>query len=243
MTLVKSDTGVVTTAEESRRAFGGLLVRRNKWTLTFRAKLIFGATLIAAAIAFVRGIYPFLAITEPVPSKVLVVEGWIHPYAIEAGAEEFSKGGYERIFTTGGPVLGNGGYVNDFQTAASVGADRLKDSGVPPDAVQMVPSHVNGRDRTYSSAVALREWLREHHEHIQSFNVVTEDAHGRRSRLMFEKAFGPGVKVGVISVRSPDFDAKHWWYYSEGAEEIVQETLAYCYAKFLFGLIRRDEER
>ena len=51
----------------------------------------------------------------------------------------------------------------------------------------MVPSHVIGRDRIYSSALALREWLREHKTQVRSFNVVTEDAHARRSRLLFEQ--------------------------------------------------------
>ena len=55
-------------------------------------------------------------------TDTLVVEGWIHEYAIRAAVEEFKKGSYQRVFTTGGPVVGNGGYVNDYQTSASVGA-------------------------------------------------------------------------------------------------------------------------
>jgi uncharacterized SAM-binding protein YcdF (DUF218 family) len=226
--------------QKNGRAFAGLLVRRNRWTLTIRAKIMLGLLIIVAAVAALLGVYPFLAFTQPVDSRVLVVEGWIHSYAIEKSAEEFKNGGYDRIFTTGGPVVGKGGYVNDFQTSASVGADRLKSAGIA--AVQMVPSRVNGRDRTYSSAVALREWLQEHHEQLSSFNVVTEGAHARRSRLMFQRAFGPEVRVGVISIRSPDFDAKHWWYYSEGTEEVVQETIAYVYAKFFFPTTRRALE-
>jgi hypothetical protein len=50
----------------------------------------------------------------------LVVEGGIHRYAIQAPAEEFKGSSYKRTFTTGGPVEGNGGYVNDYQTPASV---------------------------------------------------------------------------------------------------------------------------
>ena len=73
-----------------------------------------------------KGIYPFLAITHRVNADVLVVEGWIHEYAIRAAAEEFRSGSYRRVFTTGGPVVGIGRYINDFQTSASVGADLLK---------------------------------------------------------------------------------------------------------------------
>jgi len=178
--------------------------------------------------------HAFLAPTQRVDADILVVEGWVHPYAIRASAEEFQNHSYHRIFTTGGPVVGNGGYINDYQTAASVGADLLKKADVPAELVQMVPSHVMGRDRTYSSALALRDWLRAHDVQVRSLNIVTEGAHARRTRLLFEKALGANVTVGVIAVPSPDFDARRWWRYSEGVEEIVTEGVAYLYAKFFF---------
>ena len=110
----------------------------------------------------------------------------------------------------------------------------LKEQGLPAELVQMVPSHVSGRERTYSSAIALREWFREHNMQVRSLNIVTEGAHARRTRLLFEEAFGRDVKIGVIAVPSPDFDARRWWYYSEGLEEIVGEGFGYLYAKLFF---------
>lgn len=95
------------------------------------------------------------------------------PVTIRGGAEEFKTGSYERIFTTGGPENGNGGYTNDYNTSASVGAEILKKFGVPDDLLQMVPSRVIGRERTYSSAVALRNWFRGHNMFVHSINVVT----------------------------------------------------------------------
>src|SRR5438874_13533368 len=85
-----------------------------------------------------------------------------HEYAIRAAVEEFRSSSYQRVLTTGGPVEGTGGYINDYQTAASVGADLLTKSGLPNEFVQMVPSRVMDRDRTYGSAVALRNWFRQH---------------------------------------------------------------------------------
>ena len=155
-------------------------------------------------------------------------------FAIQVGAEEFNSHFYHRVFTTGGPVAGIGGYVNDYQTAASVGAGLLKKAGIPAEHVQMVPSHVIGRDRTYSSAIALRDWLREHDVEVRSLNIVTEGAHARRTRLLFEKALGPGVAVGVIAASSPDFNAKRWWRYSEGVEDVIDQSVAYVYARFFF---------
>ena len=221
-------------SEREGRRFGGLLVRRYRWVLSFKAKLLILLGLLVLGVILLFRIYPFLALTEPIDANFLVVEGWIHPYAIEAGAAEFRDHHYRQIFTTGGPVVGKGGYINDYQTSASVGADLLKKTGISDDLVQMVPSHIIGRDRTYSSAIALRDWFRRHGIQAQSLNIVTEGAHARRTRLLFEKALGPDVKVGVISVPSPDFDARRWWLYSEGLEDVVEEGIGYVYAKLLF---------
>ena len=166
--------------------------------------------------------------------NLLVVEGWVDQYAIDAAVKEFKSGRYEKIYTTGGPVLGNGGYINDYNTSASVGAQRLVSAGVPANRVQMAPSHVSGRDRTYSSALALREYFQTNGVTAKSFNVLTEDVHARRTRLLFQAAFGRETTVGIIAVPDPDYDAKHWWRYSEGVREIIGESIAYVYAKFFF---------
>jgi uncharacterized SAM-binding protein YcdF (DUF218 family) len=56
-------------------------------------------------------------------------------------------------------------------------------------------------------------------------NIVTEDVHARRTRLLFQKAMGPELRVGVIGVTNPDYDPKHWWLYSEGLKEVTSEAL------------------
>jgi uncharacterized SAM-binding protein YcdF (DUF218 family) len=167
-------------------------------------------------------------------TRVLVVEGWIHEHAIRAAVAEFRRGNYDRVFTTGGPVEGEGGYINDYYTAASVGADLLKKYGLPPGSLQMVPSRVMDRDRTYGSAVALRSWFREHNIEVRNINVLTENVHARRTRFLFQKALGAKIKVGIIAVTSPDYDPEHWWLYSEGLKEVSSETLALVYAEIFF---------
>lgn len=211
-----------------------LVNRKERWGLSGRGWLVLSVVLILSFAGWTLNIQPFLVETQRVPSDVLVVEGWIHEFAIRQAVKEFQAGHYRIIYATGGPIEGSGGYVNDFNTSASVGADLLVKDGIPPESVQMVPSHVSGRDRTYSSAVALREWFHEHHVAVSGFNLLTEDAHARRSRLLYQEAFGRDVAVGVIAAPDPDYDAKRWWYYSEGVREILGESIAYLYAKFFF---------
>jgi uncharacterized SAM-binding protein YcdF (DUF218 family) len=217
-----------------RRAMWGLFDRRERWSLSGRGRLIVISLFLLVSVLVLKSIYPFLAITHRVDANTLVVEGWINEYAIRAAVKEFQDNRYHRVFTTGGPVEGTGGYTNDFMTSASVGADLLKKAGVPEQSLQMVPSRVMDRDRTYGSAVALRNWFRDHNMVVSGINVVTEDVHARRTRLLFQKALGKDVRVGIIAVANMDYPANQWWHYSQGLKNVVSEFAAYLYARLLF---------
>jgi uncharacterized SAM-binding protein YcdF (DUF218 family) len=218
----------------SKALLWGVLIRRERWGLSWRGWSLLIAIIISLAFLLLRTLYPFLAVTHRVETRILVVEGWIPEYAIRVAVKEFTVGDYKQIFTTGGPIVGSGGYTNDYQTSANVGAGRLRAAGLPSELVQMVPSHVMSRDRTYAAASALHDWFRNHRISVQGINVVTENTHARRTRLLFQEAFDKDLAVGVIAVRNPDYDEKRWWQSSEGVKDVLSEALAYIYAKFFF---------
>src|SRR6059058_3586699 len=217
-----------------RRALWGLLDRKERWSLSWRGRLILASALFLVGALVLKGVYPFLATTHRVNANILVVEGWIHEYAIRAALKEFQSNHYARIFTTGGPVEGTGGYINDYCTWASVGADLLRKNGLANGSVQMVPSRVMDRDRTYGSAVALRNWFHDHNMPVRSVNVLTEHMHARRTRLLFQKALGKDIRVGIIAVANVDYPANRWWHYSQGLKDVVSEFAAYLYARLFF---------
>jgi len=223
-----------TSREVRRNRLLGLVTRKERWGLSWKGWLLIMVLLVGVAGWFIYGAYPFLAVTQRADTDVLVVEGWIQEYAIRAAIAEFNAGHYQRIFTTGGPVSGSGGYTNDYNTSASLAAGRLRAAGFPPALIQMVPSRVSERDRTYNSALALRRWFDQHRVTVHAINVVTVDVHARRSRLLFQEALGSEVNVGIIAVPNPDFDAGEWWRYSEGVREVVSESVAYAYARLFF---------
>lgn len=219
---------------EPREKFRGLLNRKERWGLSFKGKLVAAVILTGTGLIVFLCVQPFLAVTHRVESRTLVVDGWVQEYAFDGAVKEFQGGSYDRVFAIGGPIMGQGGYISDSHTYASIAADVLKRKGIPAERLQMAPSHVMERDRTYGSAVALRDWMREHGVSVASMNVVTEGAHARRTWLLFQEVFGKDVKVGIISIPSPDYDPHRWWRYSEGVREIIDESVAYFYAKFLF---------
>lgn len=216
------------------KALGGLLSRRTRWGLSFTGWLLILCLCLGGGFVWTRTVFPFLAVTERLPTDVLVVEGWIQEQEIRSAAAEFATGRYNRVFTTGGPVSGTGSYTNEYNTSASVGADGLRRAGVPAERIEMVPSRVMERDRTYGAAVALRDYFVSRQIRPASINVATEAPHARRTRLLFQKALGRDITVGVIALRNPDYDSQHWWQYSEGVRDVVGEALAYIYARFLF---------
>ncbi len=216
------------------RAMWGMFDRKKRWSLSWRGRVVVASALLLVGALVLKGVYPFLAITHRVNANILVVEGWIHEYAIRTAVKEFQSNHYQRVFATGGPVGGSGGYINDFDTSASVGADLLKKCGLPDERLQMVPSRVMDRDRTYGSAVALRNWFRDHNMVVSGIDVVTEDLHARRTRLLFQKALGKNVQVGIIAVANVDYPANRWWRYSQGLKDVVSEFAAYLYARLFF---------
>jgi hypothetical protein len=59
-------------------------------------------------------------------------------------------------------------------------------------------------------------------------------AHARRTRLLFQKALGPDIKVGVIAIETRNYDGRHWWRSSTGVREVLTEGIGYLYSKFFF---------
>ena len=194
-----------------------------------------GADLGFAALVMVgaRTAYPFLAVTDPLPGGVLVVEGWASDPEVEMAIAEVHRNHYDKVFVTGIPVE-RGSPFSEYKTFAELGAIALRNLGLDRAMVQAVPAPRVSKDRTYSSAVSLKQWWREHGMAPTRVNLVTSGAHARRSRLLFQKALGKGVAVGVIAVGPEDYDEKHWWRSSQGFRTVTGEVLAYGYARFLF---------
>jgi hypothetical protein len=210
-----------------------LVRRRVIWLPTIGGWLVLLLVGIAALIFAARNLHSFLAPTEPVGSRFFVVEGWLSPEGLDQAVAAYRTGGYQRIVTTGGPIdhwPGQRGHA----TYAERAADYLKQHGLADVSVTVVPAPASAQDRTYLSAVAVREWARQSALAFDSADVFSSGTHARRSRLLYRRAFGPGVKVGIIAARSSEYDAKAWWRTSIGAKDVLDQAIGLLWVKCCF---------
>jgi len=180
-----------------------------------------------------RGVQPFLAVTDPVAADTLVVEGWCEDYVLAAAWKEYQTGHYVRLMVTGGPI-DHGAPMSEYGTFAQLAAAVLRRWAPPGTPIVAVPGPRVDRDRTYSNALALRRWFEEHGGVPERLNLVTAGAHARRSRLLFEAALNGKTPVGVLAVPDPDYDPNRWWRSSPGFRSVTSELIAYLYAVTLF---------
>jgi hypothetical protein len=208
------------------------LRRKECWVPTPQGLLVAAGLIAVIVFLLVRTVYPFLAINEPVETRLLVVEGWVPDYALEVAKGKFDEGKYEMIVTSGERLL-MGSYLSEYKSFAELAAATLRSLGVSPEMVKAVPSSQVQRDRTFASAVALGQWLRSERPEVTALNVLTLGAHARRSRAIFQDVLGDSVRVGVIAVEDQGFDAERWWQTSRGVQVVLDETVGYLYWWFV----------
>ena len=194
-------------------------------------RLVLAAGLaIVAVFAFV-GLYDFLAITRPVGARLLVVEGWMPSFAYREVAATFRDGGYARVLAVG-VIREDGGAGGDPTEDFAV--DKLVRNGISPNLIAKASYPAVQADRTYHAAMAVKAWLAAQRLPSTSIDVVTLGPHARRTRVLYEKALGDGVEVGVIAVNDFRIDSRHWWRTSQGARSVIGEAVGYVYARLLF---------
>jgi uncharacterized SAM-binding protein YcdF (DUF218 family) len=208
----------------------GLLNQRLRLGLSLKGWFALFIALAASAALFVLRVHSFLAVNHPIHADALVIEGWISDRAFEKVVSELGRGHYSHTYTTGGPV--------DWVSAPRFGgtyagycAERLERAGIPAESVTAVPSTDSDWQRTYRSAAALREFFGRQVCPPVSLNVITVGPHARRTRLLYQRALGNSIKVGIISLRRDDYDPDHWWRTSTGLREVIGETAAYAYCR------------
>jgi len=203
------------------------------WLPTFFGWFVLFLIFIVTSILLVSNIYSFLAQNEPIGAHILVVEGWVAPEELDQAVQSFKKGGYDRVVTTGGPIL-EWAELSKYSNYAKMAADYLAQHGIPRDVIIIVPTPKSAQDRTFLSAVMFRESAQRLGIKLDAIDIFSSGSHARRSRLLFQMALGQKANVGIISARPSGFDPEAWWRSSMGVEEIIFQSIGFVWVKCCF---------
>jgi len=202
--------------------------RATLWLPTWRLTIpvLLGLSLIL--FISVRSTHAFLSLNAPVEANILVVEGWAPDYALVEAVQEFERGDYALVVASGGP-LERGSLVTGYDTYAELAEASLKKLGMKSEDLIAAPAEKVFRNRTFVSAVSVRELLAERAIEITGVNVVSVGTHARRSWIVYTKVLRDTCPVGVISLAPRDYDPDRWWTSSDGVKTTLTETIGWLY--------------
>ena len=211
-----------------------IISKREKYTLTFLGKLLILTIVIILIYIGIRNIYPFLSTTNTVTTDVLVVEGWLPDFALKQAVEEYNSGKYKTLIITGMPIM-KGSFLTKFKTYAEVSALTMKKFGVDAKEIIKTPTPLSVlRDRTYASAIEVKNYITATNSPITSFNIFSMACHARRSRMLFEEAFPDYFNIGIIASKDITYNSEQWWTSSKGVRTLISEVVSYFYAWLFF---------
>lgn len=208
--------------------------KKEKWVTTWFGNLLKLILLLLVVFIFMIRIYPFLAQQKSVQAKILVVEGFIPDYALEESMKIFQEGNYELMIITGKKRL-KGSQLDQYENDGIYSKVTLVKMGFNENMIQVIALENDiKKDRTYASAKAVKKWITESGMDYKKLDLISISCHARRSRILFEKAFGKETEIGIIAIQNQTYNPKRWWRSSGGFKEVIIETIAWVYARFFF---------
>ena len=210
--------------------FFGIINKKERWGLSWKGYFFVFLTTACFFIFVLKNAYNFLAPTERVKSKVLVVEGFVGDEILKKVVAEFQTQKYDHIYVPGGP-LELGSFFSKYKNLAELSKASLIAMGINEKNITAIPVQEIKRDRTYASALALKEYIENNKIKITSFNLFSAGAHSKRSHLLYNLAFQNKLKIGIISETSSQH-YERWWTSSYSFRAVTGELIAYAYSLF-----------
>ena len=194
--------------------------------------LILGANLILVFV-IVRTIAVFLVVNKPLETEILIVDGMMPGYAYDSIVALAVKNNYHYLITAGVNMDYTFNSSEKFNTAefsykvlSTKKLDKCERFKAPASSVD--------RDRTFTSAMKVRDWFISNKLFPSKVNVVSFSCHSRRTWILYRKAFHDFAEVGIIAINDNSYDYNKWYRTSKGVRMILSETIGYLYTKIFF---------
>ena len=212
--------------------FPALFRRRNLVLPTLLGWIVILAILVLIVDILFRNLALFLTVNQPVGADYLVVEAWMNKVELDQGLAYFEDNNFSKVLLVGGPI-GNDFYGIDVNYAERAAA-YLMTQGLPEENTAIIRAPYSTQNRTFLNAVMVREWFKQQGISVTRLDVFSSSVHTRRSRNLYQQAFGNQVAIGIIASQPSNFDPAHWWKSSASGKGVAVEFASWALTKCCF---------
>jgi len=119
--------------------------------------------------------------------------------------------------------------VNNITSGAENARVRLILKGIDSSLITAVPAERVRINRTFSSALAFREWVKLNNADIKGINIVSMGPHARRTWMTYNKVLNNKYEIGIISVPDNTVQSSH----IRMVIKTLRETLGLLYYRII----------
>lgn len=119
--------------------------------------------------------------------------------------------------------------INNFSSSAELARNWLMAEGIDSTLIKAVPCEKVTINRTLTSALAFRDWLKVTNTDIKGINIISMGTHARRTWMVYNKILDEKYPIGIISL--PDINYNRSGIYK--LLKTIRETLGIIYYWFI----------
>ena len=128
-----------------------------------------------------------------------------------------------------GKLYGKNSTINNFNSSAQYAKKRLLSMGIDSSLLIAIPGNKVKINRTLSSALAFRDWLKTSNIDIKGINIISMGTHTRRTWMTYNKILNEKYFIGIISLP----DNIHNYSRLSKVLKTIRETLGIIYYWFI----------
>ncbi len=115
--------------------------------------------------------------------------------------------------------------INNFNSYAELARNKLLSMGIDSSLIIALPGKKVKINRTLTSALAFRDWLRSKDIDVKGINIISLGTHTRRTWMTYKRILNEKYQIGIVSL--PDYNYNNSRI--NRLLKIIRETLAIIY--------------
>jgi len=174
----------------------------------------------------------YLAQQQPLHKGILVVEGWVSEQTLLQAIQSYKTNSYQQIITTGGLIKGR--RQSEYKSYADSAAAFMLKNGIKQSEITSLPAPDSAQNRTFLSAVIVRDWLIKQKNNTQTIDVFSEGVHARRTLILYKMAFANKRGIGIMTGKAEQYLLESWWQTSAGIKTVISEVVGLTWVACCF---------